>query len=137
MKIVTSQLDATVAKILKMCKGHFVNLCRKYEGLSGIRYCFDIEKSGDLKDGLDRFTGDARSISINDFSTLYTLFEHDHLIRNMTWLLERLGKNSGCNSVKVSYEKAFWTKDSNKDTGCTTRTVTKENDVFPQLKMLF
>ena len=115
VKIVTSQLDATVAKILKMCKGHFINLCKKYESLSGIRYCFDIEKSGDLKDGLDRFMGDARSISINDFSTLYTLFEHDHLIRNMTWLLERLSKNSGCGSVKVSYDKAYWTRDTNKD----------------------
>ena len=115
VKIVTSRLDATVAKILKMCKGHFVSLCKKYESLSGIRYCFDIERSGELRDGLDRFLGDARSISINDFSTLYTEFEHDHLIRNMTWLLDRLGKNSGCSSVKVSHEKAYWTRDSNSD----------------------
>ena len=33
----------------------------------------------------------------------------------MTWLLERLSKNSGCGSVKVSYDRAYWTRDTNKD----------------------
>ena len=89
VKVVTSDLDEIVAKSLKMCKGHFMNLCKKYEGLSGIRYSFDIEKSADLKAGLDRFQGDARLISVNDFSTLYTLFEHSHLVSNMTWLLDK------------------------------------------------
>ena len=114
VKVVMSNLDEVVAKILKMCKGHFVNLCKKYEGLSGIRYCFDIEKSADLKLGLDRFQGDARLISVNDFSTLYTLFEHDHLVSNMTWLLDKLSKISGCYSVCVGHETAYWTRDSNK-----------------------
>ena len=114
VKVVTSNLDEIVAKILKMCKGHFMNLCKKYEGLSGIRYSFDIEKSADLKAGLDRFQGDARLISVNDFSTLYTLFEHNHLVSNMTWLLDKLSKNSGCQSISVGYESAYWTRDSNK-----------------------
>ena len=114
VKVVTSSLDETVAKILKMCKGHFMNLCKKYESHSGIRYCFDIEKSADLKLGLDRFQGDARLISINDFSTLYTLFEHDHLVRNMTWLLEKLSKNSGCQAITVGYESAYWARDTSR-----------------------
>ena len=114
VKVVTSKLDEIVAKILKLCKTHFLNLCKKYEGLSKIRYCFDIEKSADLKLGLARFQGDARSISINDFSTLYTLFEHDHLVRNMTWLLDRLSKNSGCQYIAVSYEGAYWTRTNTK-----------------------
>ena len=112
VKVVTSGLDEIVAKILKMCKGHFRNLCKKYEGFSGIRYCFDIEKSADLKTGLDHFQGNARSISINDFATLYTLFDHDHLARNMTWLLDRLSKNSGFQAVRVNHEGAYWTRDS-------------------------
>ena len=114
VKVVTSSLDETVAKILKMCKGHFMNLCKKYESHSGIRYCFDIEKSADLKSGLDHFQGNARLISINDFSTLYTLFEHDHLVRNMTWLLDKLSKNSGCQAISVGYESAYWTRDTSK-----------------------
>ena len=114
VKVVTSSIDETVAKILKMCKGHFMNLCKQYESHSGIRYCFDIEKSADLKSGLDRFQGDARLISINDFSTLYTLFEHDHLVRNMTWLLEKLSKNSGCQAITVGYESAYWARDTSK-----------------------
>ena len=36
VKVVTSRLDEIVAKILKMCKGHFENLCKKYKGFSGI-----------------------------------------------------------------------------------------------------
>ena len=70
-----------------MCKKHFRELAKKYQGFSGIRYCFDIEKSADLKLSLESFEGKARSISINDFATLYILFEHDHLVSNMTWLL--------------------------------------------------
>ena len=115
VKVATSKLDEIVAKILKMCKGHFANLCKKYEGFSGVRYCFDIEKSADLKVGLDRFQGDARSISINDFATLYTLFEHDHLVSNMTWMLGRLSKNSGCQSVRVNHDSAHWARNNNSE----------------------
>ena len=115
VKVVTSRLDEIVAKILKMCKGHFENLCEKYKGFSGIRYSFDIGKSADLKVSLDSYNGDARSISINDFSTLYTLFEHDHLVRNMTWLLDRLSKNSGCQYVHVAHDLAYWSRDGNKE----------------------
>ena len=114
VKVITSRLDETVAKILKMCKGHFVSLLKKYESYSGIRYCFDIEKSSDLKDGLGRFRGNAESISINDFATLYTLFEHDHLMKNMRWLMDRLGKNSGNHCIGVSYTGAYWARDSSK-----------------------
>ena len=39
--------------------------------------------------------GKVDSITINDFSTLYTLFDHDHLLHNIKWLLETLSKNSG------------------------------------------
>ena len=121
VKVVTSGLDEIVAKILKMCKGHFQNLCKKYEGHSGIRYCFDIEKSAEFKRSLDTFNEEARTISINDFSTLYTLFEHDHLVSNMAWLLDRLGKNSGCQNVRVTHSGAYWTRDSNSaDTFCIT-----------------
>ena len=62
---------------------------------------------------LDTLDEEARTISINDFSTLYTLFEHDHLVSNMTWLLDRLGKNSGCQNVHVTHSGAYWTRDSN------------------------
>ena len=47
---ITSQLDEKVAKILKMCKSHFRNWCKVYENYSGIRYCFDVETSMEVKD---------------------------------------------------------------------------------------
>ena len=67
-----------------------------------------------MKKGLDRFQGNASSISINDFATLYTLFEHDHLVRNMSWLLDRLSKNCGNYFIRVGHEVAYWVKDSSK-----------------------
>ena len=112
VQVVTSELDRLIASILKMLKGHFINLCKKYESFSKVRYCFDIEKSSDLKANLDTFHGKAESISINDFATLYTLFEHDHLIRNITWLLDRLSKNSGYQAIRVTYTGAFWARSS-------------------------
>ena len=57
---------------------------------SGIRYDFDVQTSMEVKGMFSKAHGEALSISINDFSTLYTLFDHDHLLGNIKWLLERL-----------------------------------------------
>ena len=56
----------------------------------------------------DKVQGRANSISINDFSTLYTLFDHDHLLGNMSWLLDKLSKNSGMRYIRIGYDKAWW-----------------------------
>ena len=110
---ITSQLDERVANILKMCKSHFRNLCKVYENYSGIRHCFDVENSTEVKDMFDGACGEANSISINDFSTLYTLFDHDHLLKNVKWLLDTLSKNSGKCCIKVEYKSARWVSNAN------------------------
>ena len=97
-----------VALILKMCKDHFRNLCMKNMGYSGIRYYFDVQTSVEVKNMFDGAYGIANSISINDFSTLYTTFDHNHLLCNITWLLNKLSKNSGLNHVKIGHDKAWW-----------------------------
>ena len=110
---ITSQLDERIAKILKMCKSHFRNLCKVYESFSGIRHCFDVETSTEVKDMFDGACGEAVSISINDFSTLYTLFDHEHLLKNIKWLLNTLSKNSGKCCIKVEYLSARWVSNAN------------------------
>ena len=62
--------------------------------------------SSAVKEMFDNAYGLVDSISINDFSTLYTLFDHDHLLGNMRWLFETLSKNSGKNCIKVEYKSA-------------------------------
>ena len=57
---------------------------------------------------LDGANGEANSISINDFSTLYTLFDQNHLLDNIRWLLDTLSKNSGKLCIKIDYDKARW-----------------------------
>ena len=104
---VTSQLDKTVALILKMCKSHFVNLCRRNEEFSGRKYVFDVETSMEVKGMFDK-ANNVQSISINDFSTLYTLFDHDHLLGNIKWLLHKLSKNSNMRHIRVTNSKAWW-----------------------------
>ena len=64
-----------------------------------------------MKGCLDRFQGSAETVSVNDFSTLYTLFDHEHLIGNIRWLLGRLSENSGKKFVRVTYGGAFWVWD--------------------------
>ena len=105
---VTSRLDNIVALILKMCKTHFKNYCRRSQDFTGIRYDFDVQTSMEVKGMFNKAHGETLSISINDFSTLYTLFEHDHLLSNIKWLLDRLSKNSSRYHIKVSYSKAWW-----------------------------
>ena len=112
---VTSELDEKVACILKMCKSHFRNLCRTYERYSGVKHCFDVETSTEVKDMFDNAHGLVDSISINDFSTLYTLFDHNHLLGNMRMLFEMLSKNSGKNCIEVTYKSARWVQDANGD----------------------
>ena len=110
---ITSQLDEKVAKILKMCKSHFRNLSNVYEKYSGIKHCFDVETSTEVKNMFDDAYGKVDSITINDFSTLYTLFDHDHLLHNIRWLLETLSKNSGKNCIKIDYKNARWVSNAN------------------------
>ena len=112
---ITSQLDDKVARVLKMCKSHFKNLCGAYERYSGIKHCFDTETSNEVKDMFDNAHGKVDSISINDFSTLYTLFDHDHLLSNIRWLFEILSKNSGKHCIKIEYNSARWVADANGD----------------------
>lgn len=112
---VTSQLDDKIARVLKMCKSHFRNLCGVYERYSGVKHCFDVETSTEVKDIFDNAHGKVDSISINDFSTLYTLFDHDHLLSNMRWLFETLSKNSGYNCIKIEYKSARWVQSANGD----------------------
>ena len=107
VRTVTSQLDSTVAVILKMCKNHFINFCRKNEKFSGIKYVFDVQTGLEVKGMFDQ-ARDVQSISINDFSTLYTLFDHEHLLGNMKWLLQRLSKNSNLRHIKLAAGKASW-----------------------------
>ena len=45
-----------------------------------------------------------------NFSTLYTLFDHDHLLSNITWLLQKLSKNSGMHHIRIGHDKAWWVK---------------------------
>ena len=105
---ITSKLDKTVSDILKMCKEHFKNLCNKAFNFSGVRYFFDVQTSTEVKAMFDSTHGSAASISINDFSTLYTLFDHDHLLSNMNWLLSKLARNSGMSYVRVGHGTAWW-----------------------------
>ena len=105
---VTSKLDFLVANVLKMCKNHFKNLCIKAQNFSGVRYFFDVQTSSEVKGMFEEIQGSALSISINDFSTLYTLFDHDHLLSNMNWLLSKLSRNSGMSYIRVGHEQAWW-----------------------------
>ena len=36
------------------------------------------------------------------------LFDHDHLLSNIRWLLDTLSKNSGKSCIKIDYDKARW-----------------------------
>ena len=48
------------------------------------------------------------SISINDFSTLYTLFDHEHLLSNISWLLHKLSRNSNKRHIRIGNDNAWW-----------------------------
>ena len=112
-----STLDDMIAKVLKMCKKHFVNLQQKSGQYKGVRYIFDIENSLELKNLLDSYGENKKavSISINDFSTLYTLFEHEHIKANMEWLIGLLQRNKKKEYIRIGYKVAYWTDSNEKD----------------------
>ena len=74
---------------------------------SGVKYVFDGQTSMQVKEIFDQ-ARDAQTISIDDFSTLYTLFDHEHLLNNMKWLLQKLSKNSNLRHIKLAAGKAWW-----------------------------
>ena len=106
-----------MTKVLKMCKKHFVNLQQKSAQYKGVRYIFDIENSLELKNLLDSYGENKKavSISINDFSTLYTLFEHEHIKANMEWLIGLLQRNKKKEYIRIGYKVAYWTDSNEKD----------------------
>ena len=68
----------------------------------------------ELKGNLDMLSGRAVSISINDFSTLYTLFDHGNLRGNISWLVDRLSKHAGKGFVRMKIGGAYWVSDDTK-----------------------
>ena len=114
---ILTTLDKTVAKILKMLKSHFERYCLKVEEFTGIKHFIDIDTSDKAKKMFDSLEGKAETITINDFSTLYTLFDHEHLLQNMKYLFTKLSKNSGCSYITVYHTYAKWTIRPVKDLG--------------------
>jgi len=106
---ILTTLDKTVAKILKMLKSHFERSCLKTEEFTGIKHFIDNDTSDKAKKIFDALEGKAETITINDFATLYTLFDHEHLLQNMRYLFTKLSKNSGCSYIAVYHTHARWT----------------------------
>jgi len=106
---ILTTLDKTIAKVLKMLKSHFERYCVRIEEFTGIKHYIDIDTSDKAKKMFDSLEGKAETITINDFSTLYTLFDHRHLLDNVRWLLTKLSKNSNCMYITIYHGYAKWT----------------------------
>ena len=109
MATILTVLDRLIAKVLKMIKNHFERYCQKIEEFTGIKHFIDIDTSDKIKKIFDSLEGKAKSITINDFSTLYTLFNHEHLLDNISWIFSKLSKNSGCAYITIYHNYAKWT----------------------------
>jgi hypothetical protein len=74
-----------------------------------LKFSKQTNKQTELK-LFDNLHGKAQTITITDFSTLYTLSDHNHLLTNILWLLSKLSKNKGMGFISLGYNKAWWSR---------------------------
>lgn len=106
-------LAKMITKGLKLCQKQHESWCRVLRSYTGINHFFIIDKNQPILDSLRELSNKSKANSIEtfDFSTLYTMIQHDNLLENLNWFIEKafngaLGK--GKTLMAIYSEEAKW-----------------------------
>ena len=92
----TKQLSVTLTKILQGIKSHWIRYTAVVGERKNVRLNWSIADSGEVIRMLKRERlPDNNKLTIADFSTLYTSFEHKIILSCMTSLVDKMFKHSG------------------------------------------
>ena len=112
----TKQLSVRLADILYMLKGHWERYTTKVGETKGYKLYWPIDNSGEVTQMLRRKKlPDNNKITIADFSTLYTSFEHDIIIANANAMIDILFKNAASKYIAMGKNAYYHNNEPRKD----------------------
>ena len=114
-KASTKTMSTQLATILLHMKEHWERYTTTVSERKGYNSCWPIDNSGQVIRMLRRNKlPENTKLSIADFSTLYTSFEHDIIIDNATELIRLLFKHSGKKYVSVGRQAYYHSDEKRK-----------------------
>ena len=119
-KASTKQLSVTLANILYLMKGHWERYTKTVSERKGYNCYWPIDHSGQVLKMLRRNKlPDNNKITIADFSTLYTSFEHQLIITHMTTLIKKLFKHANHKYIAIGKSTYYHSETKRKDKSLT------------------
>ena len=103
----TKQLSVTLATALKTFRSHFIRYTNVIEQQRGYAFNWSVNNSSQVKKKLQSRPCNGK-LTIADFSTLYTAFEHDIIIRSMAFLLDILFKHANATFLAIGNSHAYY-----------------------------
>ena len=106
----TKQTALVLTNILTMMRNHFISYTDTIRRQRGYSFSWSIKNSAEVvaKTKLLRSNG---KLTIADFSTLYTSFEHETIMKCMHFLVELLFKNSRNKYIATTKNGAYYHSD--------------------------
>ncbi len=107
-------ISCVLLKILKLFRSHFINYSKKAKNFTGLSNNWSINDSIQTLNLVNKIKHNSvKSVIVADFSTLYTMFQHDIVMKSLISLTDILFKNSEKSFVCIGYKHAFYSNDSN------------------------
>ena len=111
---VSKSASIVLHRILVFFKEHFVKYCETIKTRTGVNLVWTTKGTMDVHNmfkNLDR--RQISSIFTADFSTMFTMFEHNIILKNILALINLCFKNSGKQGVCISRNKVWYANESN------------------------
>ena len=106
------QISVDLTKIYTMFKQHFTRYTAMITRQRGYSYSWSVKNSIEV---IKKTTKTKRNniLTISDFSTLYTSFEHNTIIKCMTFLIELLFKHANKKYIAIGSSAYFHNSEAN------------------------
>ncbi len=103
-------ISCLLLKILQLFRSHFINYTKKAKNFNGLNYNWSINDSTQALNVVNKAKNikNAKTMIAADFSTMYTMLEHDTVLKSITYLANLLFNNTGKQFICVGYENAFY-----------------------------
>ena len=112
--LLQTELSKLLTSCLTVVKNHVIRYCEKVYERSGKNLVWSIKNSGEVLNKLKSTEFRATSLSIYDFSTLYTTLPHNSIKEKIINLIEWTFKREGSPYIACNERQAFFTSEDTK-----------------------
>ncbi len=108
-------ISVLLQKILKLFRSHFLNYANKAKSYNSLNINWSINDSTQALNVVNKAIRKSGSNTLitADFSTMYTMLDHETIFKSIAYLMNMLFKNAGKQFVCVGYDQAFYSDNAN------------------------